>query len=101
MVGRSSFHSGPLEPVEHLQTQRVLRTWGVGLLISSSENPTSGQFGEWKPYLHLHSVLVRLPGSERETPKHFRFQRRIHQLLRDDQLLDLGRGVGARVFEHR
>jgi hypothetical protein len=32
------------------------------------------------PYLHLHSVLVRLPGSEREAPKHFRFQRRIHQL---------------------
>jgi hypothetical protein len=48
----------------------------------------------------LHSVLVRLPGSEREAPKHFRFQRRIHQLLRDDQLLVLGCGVGARVFEH-
>jgi hypothetical protein len=29
---------GPLEPVEHLQTLRVLRIWGVGLLISSSEN---------------------------------------------------------------
>jgi hypothetical protein len=52
-------------------------------------------------YLHPHSVLVRLPGGERETPKHFRFQRRIHQLPRDDQLLDLGCGVGARVFEHR
>src|SRR5215210_7393241 len=25
MVGRSSFHIGPLEPVEHLQTFRVLR----------------------------------------------------------------------------
>jgi hypothetical protein len=32
-VGRSSFHLGPLEPVERLQTQRVLRR-GVGLLIN-------------------------------------------------------------------
>jgi len=51
--------------------------------------------------LHPHSVLVRLPGGERQTPKHFRLQRRIHQLPRDDQLLDLGCGVGARLFEHR
>jgi len=28
IAGRSSIHSGPLEPVEHLQTLRVLRTWG-------------------------------------------------------------------------
>ena len=37
IAGRSSIHSGPLEPVEHLQTLRVLRTWGVGLHFSSSE----------------------------------------------------------------
>ena len=33
MVGRSTFHNGPLEPGEPLQTQRALRIWGVGLLI--------------------------------------------------------------------
>jgi hypothetical protein len=33
-MGRSSFHIGLKEPVEHLQTLRVLRIWGVGLLIS-------------------------------------------------------------------
>jgi hypothetical protein len=27
-----------------LQTFRVLRTWGVGLLISSSENPQNANF---------------------------------------------------------
>ena len=69
--------------------------------IRTLENTSSQHSGEWKPYLQLHSVLVGLPGSERKTPKHFRFQRRIHQLLRDDQFLDRGCGVGARVFEYR
>jgi hypothetical protein len=30
-----------------LQTQRVLRTWGVGLLISSSENSVTAKFAEF------------------------------------------------------
>jgi hypothetical protein len=38
MVGRSSFHNGPLRARQPLQILRVLRIWGVGLLISSSEN---------------------------------------------------------------
>jgi hypothetical protein len=48
MVGRSSFPYRASEPVERLQTQRVLRM-GVGLLISSSENaPSNCEYpGEW------------------------------------------------------
>jgi hypothetical protein len=38
---------GILEPVERLQTQRVLRIWGVGLLISSSENCVNSKFAEF------------------------------------------------------
>jgi hypothetical protein len=68
---------------------------------SATAAPNAALFKRIWYYLHLHRVFVRLPGSQRETPKHFRFQRRIHQLLRDDQLFDLGRGVGARAFEHR
>jgi hypothetical protein len=41
--------SGPLEPVEHLQTQRVLRR-GVGLLISSSQNSVTTKFAELYSY---------------------------------------------------
>jgi hypothetical protein len=33
-----------LEPVEYLQTPRVLRNWGVGLLIPSSENCVTAKF---------------------------------------------------------
>src|SRR5215211_5502272 len=36
-------HIGPLEPVEHLQTHRVLRR---GSALSSSENPVSPHSGE-------------------------------------------------------
>src|SRR5215218_10788946 len=43
MVGRSSFPYWALEPVEYLQTLRVLRIWGVGLLISSSESGSLGR----------------------------------------------------------
>ena len=45
-------------------------------------------------------VLVRSPGSEREACEHLRSQRRLHQLLGDDQLLNLGCGFGARVLKH-
>jgi hypothetical protein len=46
MVGRSSFHIGPLEPVEHLQTLKGYCVWGVGLLIPSSENAVTAKFAE-------------------------------------------------------
>jgi hypothetical protein len=46
MVGRSSFHIGPLEPVEHLQTLKGYCVWGVGLLIPSSENSVTAKFVE-------------------------------------------------------
>jgi deazaflavin-dependent oxidoreductase (nitroreductase family) len=44
--------------------------------------------------------VVRLLISERKAREHFRFQRRIHQFLRDDQLIDLGLGwlMGHRVL---
>jgi hypothetical protein len=76
-------------------------TAGDSLLPYLPFGAVSGGVAALNSYLHLHSLLVRLPGNERETPEHFCFQRRIHQLLRDDQRLDLGRGLGARVFEHR
>src|SRR5215213_7507234 len=47
MVGRSSFHNGPLRARQPLQILRVLRIWGVGLLISSSENDQNANFGEF------------------------------------------------------
>src|SRR5215213_7998421 len=50
------FHIGPLEPVECLQTLRVLRTWGVGLLISSSENYGKANFVELR-----HCEVRRTP----------------------------------------
>jgi hypothetical protein len=43
MVGRSSF-LGLRARIECLQTFRVLRIWGVGLLISSSENAVNRKF---------------------------------------------------------
>ena len=43
MVGRSSF-LGLRARIECLQTFRVLRIWGVGLLISSSENSVNPKF---------------------------------------------------------
>src|SRR5215218_274996 len=49
MVGRSSFPYWASEPVERLQTQRVLRM-GVGLLISSSENVQKAKFAEFLYY---------------------------------------------------
>src|SRR5215208_3147458 len=42
-VGRSSF-LGVRARIECLQTFRVLRIWGVGLLISSSENAVNTEF---------------------------------------------------------
>jgi hypothetical protein len=47
MVGRSSFHSGPKRARLTVADQRVLRTWGVGLLISSSENSVKAKFAEF------------------------------------------------------
>jgi hypothetical protein len=45
-VGRSSF-LGVRARIECLQTFRVLRIWGVGLLISSSENSVPAKFAEF------------------------------------------------------
>src|SRR5215213_4269138 len=58
MVGRSSFHNGPLRARQPLQILRVLRIWGVGLLISSSENSVKAKFAFWGfSEVRIHGVL--------------------------------------------
>src|SRR5215207_9199390 len=46
MVGRSSFPLGLRARRTVADPQRVLRIWGVGLLISSSENSVMAKFAE-------------------------------------------------------
>jgi hypothetical protein len=44
MVGRSSFRSGVRARIAFADPLRVLRIWGVGLLIPSSQNPQNANF---------------------------------------------------------
>jgi hypothetical protein len=49
VMGRSSFHLGLQQGRARISIAdplRVLRTWGVGLLISSSESPQKAKFAE-------------------------------------------------------